>query len=304
MVSEDAWSEIVYRREPLWYRKPVPFPVDLLSRVRHLRAVVCGIRSDDLVFVGNISDAAFKWLLRSVTSDNVFVLDDGMATVSYLLNLADKKRFTFPTKRQVATAVIATVREPDISRITFFSIYKGIAAEGVSFLENSLSHLRSQTQQNPIERTNTFAFVGQPLAELHIISRERYVEIVEAVRARAHKVSAGFTYYAHRGENLEALPASWNAAYSSTPIEHELLRVGKLPREIYTFYSTAAYSLGLIHGSKVKCTAIQLPDECVHRSSRNQVKRIWQYLAGLEHVHVSSLRELGVSEDPRSQYRG
>ena len=120
--------------------------------------------------------------------------------------------------------------------------------------QNNFDYLNLKQKLNSVklQESDDVFFIGQPLSELNILSEQKYLGVIESMSKKNRII-----YFPHRRESKEKIrQLSVSVHHSDVPLELELLNIGKRPKLIVGFYSTALYSLKLLYGINSCCIKV------------------------------------------------
>lgn len=171
------------------------------------------------LFLGSYFSRFIRILRRGVRAERIWIIDDGLAT---LLAQAEM------VKSGVTYDLVTCLELPELPNQTI------------------LHHkLESILALNSVNYTDRSLFIGQPFVEMSMMRKEDYDDILAASREAS---KSRLTYVPHRAENAErvaVLQRSFDVdiQYPITCIELDLVREGKIPRQVFSVMSTAAFTI-------------------------------------------------------------
>jgi hypothetical protein len=191
------------------------------------------------VFTGEIEDYRFKAILANLKKDELFVLDEGSATVSlYESTIKQNKINKFNLKSFKFLLYGLKINIKDI--INFFSYYDFEPLKNGIVVNNSLEYLKKDFKKNEINYDNTIFFLGQPL---FIFSNEKQFEdsLNKVVKSNKDKK---IIYIPHREDKeslkiVKKIDKNIEILELDKPIERYFLENGIEPKNIISFSSTA-----------------------------------------------------------------
>lgn len=191
------------------------------------------------VFTGEIEDYRFKAILANLKKDELFVLDEGSATVSlYESTIKQNKINKFNLKSFKFLLYGLKINIKDI--INFFSYYDFEPLKNGIVVNNSLEYLKKDFKRNEINYDNTIFFLGQPL---FIFSNEKQFEdsLNKVVKSNKDKK---IIYIPHREDKeslkiVKKIDKNIEILELDKPIERYFLENGIEPKNIISFSSTA-----------------------------------------------------------------
>ncbi|KLE07044.1 polysialyltransferase family glycosyltransferase [Aliarcobacter butzleri] len=191
------------------------------------------------IFTGEIEDYRFKAILANLEKEQLFVLDEGSATVSlYESTIKQNKINKFNLKSFKFLLYGLKINIKDI--INFFSYYDFEPLKNGIVVNNSLEYLKKDFKKNEINYDNTIFFLGQPL---FIFSNEKQFEdsLNKVVKSNKDKK---IIYIPHREDKeslkiVKKIDKNIEILELDKPIERYFLENGIEPKNIISFSSTA-----------------------------------------------------------------
>jgi hypothetical protein len=232
MINFSDWQTIKYILLPLKVVDKLVFSKKIDSSLKFIEK-----NKIEKLFVGEYRSDHVNHIVNSLTNQNIYLLDDGLAQLNYHKEIGEQ-----PTKvkaRRVLYKCFFYNLKP--IKYTFFSIFD---IENEKIIKNNYTFFKKQIGSKKIE--NSIYFIGQPLVELGIMSKENHKKelnkIIDFYKAKE------FIYILHRREeveNVKKLSIELNFKYKEfdSLIELEMINSKIIPSSFATFYSTAIVTL-------------------------------------------------------------
>ncbi len=198
-----------------------------------------------------------KIVIPNVIKEKVFILDDGVMTISLYENNIKKNKinkYDFKELRFLLFGLKIVIRDT-INLFTYFDL-KPIPK--VEIIKNNLTFLKENYLEGTLRDDEILYFLGHPSSKY--ISDEEYVEsLVKIINFFNKKI----VYIPHRGETQEmikrisALKSSLLSVEDiNMPVELYFLENKIYPSEVIAYYSTALITLKIIYN---KCKISYIP---------------------------------------------
>lgn len=205
----------------------------------------------DNLFIGHIDDVWMRFFVRRVRAQNIVLLEDGVAT----LRIADRRYGSsvhsyFPLhqnkpskgffRNSIFEDKVLGDQNVTLKLLTFFTAYNDIKVNGVDHIvENKFLNLREKAVKNQ-ETTNQVWFIGQPLVERGIITKNELLELLTKVKNR-WGLGCEYFYVIHRSERTPQYldEIGYKTISFDNPIEVVLTQQQQLPRVIGSVNSAA-----------------------------------------------------------------
>jgi hypothetical protein len=134
-----------------------------------------------------------------------------------------------------------------------YTSYDGIESSGAIVKKNNYGYIASLFEEGKVQAGEDVWFIGQPLVELALMSRNAYMGAVSAVKDSYVGVGQ-FLYCPHpseRSDNVDYLckVLGVDRVYQKSILEISILNADKSPARIASFYSSAISTvLGIFNG--------------------------------------------------------
>ena len=234
------------------------------------------IKKEDYIFIGNLNDDIYAFLLEKAKCSHKVVLDDGFATLSYIKNNLKLGTVSYnPIKAvQLVQKILMPPKKIKLESLVFFSMYNKIDFQSARCNYNDFKYVREAFGMSCYEKDQLVLFIGQPLVAVNAISEKFYTKIVNSIQLYYENQGFEFEYCAHRGEDISILPVKWNIKIYNYPIEVELLKRRILPDTVISISSSALISIKIIFEERIKVVAVNPFSE----TSSNYLDDIYEYI--------------------------
>lgn len=223
------------------------------------------------IFIGHFGQFQ-NVLLSNLITNKVYALDDGAATLRWHkseLNpdIANPVKVSKKIK-MLRYSLIGLKTNFDRKRIDYFTMFDLKAYHGETIIQNEFIFLRTYIR-NKKSDNNTIYFIGQPLYGEKIIENKLYFQYLENIKKYLTKQNKKIIYIPHRREqNLECftdiIDDNFKIQRLSTSIEAHLLNANTLPIGVYSFYSTAIFSIFKIFN--LDATALYIKQDLIQKN--------------------------------------
>jgi hypothetical protein len=232
LIGLDYWNTIIRIRLPVGYYQKLIF-------VKYVDKILNDIKEKEFhrAFVGDIRNIYIRHIFNSISAFSKFSVDDGMPTVSLNTNISESsfkilffRLFLYKTQ---------------ITNLSFFTIFN---LTGSTFIKNEYHFLKNKLKK-PVYDKEWIFFIGQPLVELGIVSKDKYIKNLRLIIDL--NVGKKFTYILHRRQNYEEMKEISNIVgfkllSFKNLIEIEMVKMGVIPYKLLTYYSAAIVTLPII----------------------------------------------------------
>ena len=259
MLAALGWqdSEVIFLGRRLSY-------LSLAWRLHRLRRLLL-----NGLYIGNKGSWVHEVFVRSLPTDQVVYLDDGMATITDYYNLCEGKSESPINRRQLRWLGYLGIRLTDVlPKPHYFTIFPLSACPEVAITYNDLSLFKCAfPPRSGGSLSDVVAFVGQPLTNdpEYLKSVRRQLTILQTRHANYRIV-----YYMHRKENRQTLTKAFagcnvDIILPDMPLEVEMARAEHRPVALYSLISTALFTLKAIIP---EVSVFYIPDENLARRVR------------------------------------
>jgi len=244
LINIKKWNEIIYYDLGLIAKKKRFFEqVKLIKKLKffHYNYLFSGD-------FGTIQQA----IMANISVNEIYLLDDGTASIFTYEKLRNKNYFQsipFSGKLKLFRYTLAGLKYKIHKDINFFTIYDIQALPHMKVVKHGFSYLKS-TKLQECKNDNNIYLLGQNIAEVHWITKEKYLKYLEKIIA---KFKGRIIYKPHRSEEItkeyDCLLCDnfiIDKEISQGPIETSLIDNGIYPKMIISFFSSALFSLDKI----------------------------------------------------------
>jgi hypothetical protein len=242
----------------------------------------------DTLFVGHIDDVWMRFFVRRVKAKNTVLLEDGIATLRIAARrYGSSVNGPFPLhqnkpgkgffRNNIFEERVLGNQNVTFRSLTFFTAYNSIEVSAHDrIVENGFLCLKEQAVKNQVP-VNEVWFIGQPLVERGIITKEELIALLAKVKNRWGSTYEYF-YVIHRSERPPQYlgEVGYKTISFDNPIEVVLTQLQSLPRVIGSVNSAALINTSkLLSETETKFFYCQLSQSFY--SSRPDSKRILEY---------------------------
>jgi hypothetical protein len=238
-----------------------------------------------LVFLGDLANPLMRHYVNSVRTGQVVHLDDGVATLTYAAGrhtavvekeLKRNKRVKLAVKRR-----LLGLRDEIPAALTFFTLFKGLRVGPCDqVVEHSFSSLRDSLAK--ALRDDKIYFLGAPLVEAGFLTEVDYVALLQ--RVGRYYAGKEVVYIVHRREDAQRISrigqvTGWQTQLFDYPIEYQFARIGPLPVELSSFFSSALETCQQIFADQLQVRSFGLPNEnlvAMSEEKRIAVERLYR----------------------------
>lgn len=208
------------------------------------------------IFIGDYSSGFLSMLIKNFNKDKIILLDDGAKTISIQNNFDDENYYDLFTMYTL---------EPKI---------------GQNIYENHFLRLQKRRKDDLTYDEDTIMFLGAKLNEEGIITQEYYLELMDKIAFRYSDFK--ILYVPHRGDSKEKIAKIAKIKNISIlnyqhPIEFYGIYEKSIPRKVFSFYSTALWSMSKMY-KEVSVTAFKFD----YKGSKHQenIDKVYDYYSG------------------------
>ena len=214
-----------------------------------------------------------KVVIPNVTKEKVFLLDDGIMTVSIYENsikAGKLNKYNFKEIRFLFFGLKIKIKD----KINLFTYFDLEPVNGIEIVKNELKFLKKTYLEGAdIDGSNIY-FLGHPSSRY--IDDEKYIKSLHKLIANSNKK---IIYIPHRGESEEMkniLHSINNSQFSivdiNMPVELYFLENKIYPSQVIAYYSTALVTLSIIY-KDCKISFIPIPlDKDINNTLKNVYK--------------------------------
>lgn len=218
------------------------------------------------IFIGHFGQFQTV-LLSNLITNKIYTLDDGAATLKWHkseLNPNFKNHLKISKKiKMLRYSLFGMKTYFDRKKINYFTMFDLKPYYGEIIVQNEFIFMRRHIANKKVDNSTVY-FIGQPLYGEKLVEKNAYFEFLEKIKAYFVKHNIKVIYIPHRREqSLEEFSNITDSYFEikklSTSVEIHLLKLDVLPIGIYSFYSTAIFSIQKIF--KIDTISVYLNSE-------------------------------------------
>jgi len=262
IISLYKWKEVI----EIEYSKnsSILKYIDLVKRLKRDRY--------KYVFIPKL-EVVPKLVIANVKKEKVFLLDDGVMTISIYENNIKKNiinKYNFKELRFLFFGLKIKIRD----KINLFTYFDLEPINGIEVVKNELTFLKKTYLEGAKKDDSCVYFLGHPSSRY--IDDETYYRSLENIIKKYNKK---IIYIPHRGENEKSkniLSSMENQLFSvldiSMPVELYFLENKIYPSKVIAYYSTALITLNMIF-KDCEISFIPIP---LDRDINNALKNVYK----------------------------
>ena len=279
LLVEEDWDEVIYYDLGKIAKKKRFFEqVKLIKQFQRYKYSY--LFSGDF---GTIQQA----LMANLNIENIYLLDDGTASIVIYEKLKDKqffKKIPFFKKLKLYRYLLMNLKFKIQENINFFTIYNLEPLAHMHVVQHNFAYLK-QNQLKRCEKNDVIYILGQNISENAIINKEIYLKYLEKIK---DKFKGKIIYKPHRSEEItDAYNYLISEHFlidndiSQGPIETSFINNHIYPSIIISFFSSALFSLDKIFDES-SIYAIKINDEdFIEKGDNVQViKSLYNFFEG------------------------
>ena len=285
IVESENWKEIrTITVHPGRFRKHYANVADVLA---FLSRVAFG-----RLFIGFYDDI-FLHFAHSVAHNELFLLDDGVATIS--LNQArvgnSNRVLPVPAWKQLARRCILRVadgmRTSPIDTLRYFTIYDRLTQDSRNLIQtHSMERLRSRRAMTSQNDEVWLLGLG---SERIFKSQDLYVSAIE--RIVRNWLPSPVRYLPHRYESpgqVELIRQRTGAEilHTGMPVELYLVQSRTVPAAVCSLISSALYTVGVLFPDIIRIVAYRMNFQQIRRRYHGQFGLIYRYYEDTPFIQV------------------
>lgn len=242
---------------------------DYISIIKELKKCEYGN-----IFIGHFGQFQ-NILLSNLITSKIYALDDGLATLRWHkteLNPNIKNNIKFSKKMKMLRYYLIGLKTNfDKKRINYFTMFDLKPYYGETIIQNKFIFINRYITNKKVDN-GTVYFIGQPLYDGTYFDKNVYFKFLENLKNYFIKQGIKIVYIPHRREeNLEELNNIIDKYFEirrlSTSVEINLLKSDVLPIGIYSFYSTALFTIYKIFN--LNTTAIYIKQDLLQKNQES-----------------------------------
>jgi len=237
IISLHKWKEVIN----IEYSKNSSI-LKYINLIKHLKR-----NSYKYIFIPKL-EIVPKLVIANVEKKKVFLLDDGIMTISiYENNIKNKKfnKYNFKEIRFLFFGLKIKIKD----KINLFTYFDLKPIHGIEVIKNELTFLKKTYLEGATKEDSCVFFLGHPSSK-YIDDETYYGSLLNIVKKYNQKI----VYIPHRGESEKSkaiLSAMQNQFFSvldiNMPVELYFLENKIYPSKVLAYYSTALITLNIIY---------------------------------------------------------
>ncbi len=248
----------------------------------------------DYVFCGNLSSIG-KMIIASIQKNTVYLLDDGAVTINHYLNSSGKhksnKKLSLTKKIRQWRFNLFGLKTLPTDTLNLFTSYRFTPHGNEKIIPNDLKYFKQTFLSHTIP-DETVYFLGQPLADIKLVSNETYLEYIRKI---IDFYQCKIIYIPHRAEivheNLLQLKNENFIVHEiHQPIELEFIASNQYPLRICSFFSSALFTLNILYPKSEIISFVIESDDMVQ--PRPEIQNVYHYAAANTTIKTIDLRNL------------
>lgn len=239
----------------------------------------------DNIFIGHFGQFQTT-LLSNLKINRIYAIDDGILTIKLHKtelnpNLKNSRSLAKNIK-MLRYSLLGLKTTFDKTRVNYFTMFDLEAYYGELIVKNNFIFMKKYSLNK--RRDDRVAYLlGQPLYDSGFLEKERYLYFLKSIKNFLKERGMTVLYIPHRREkNIEYLKYLEDEDFKIKnlymPIELYLLKSDILPMEIYSFISTALFSIQKIFF--IKTAAVYIEKEfllCNHENIEKTYDELKDY---------------------------
>ncbi len=212
-------------------------------------------RNVENIFVGHIDDVWMRFFLRRIKAKKIILLEDGVATLQIAMRrLNTNNLHYFPGqakivkngffKNTVFEDYILGNQDIILPSITFFTAYEKIQINSFDNVEANTFHYLYSNRNKTQEIINEVWFVGQPLVERKLVSKNDFIEMLNTIKTK-YGDKYDYCYIIHRSEKYPEFinDLGFKVISFENPLEIVVTRSKEIPAIIGSVNSAALMNI-------------------------------------------------------------
>jgi len=292
LLNERDWNEIIfYDLGKITKKKRFFKQVKLIKKLKKVYY--------DYLFCGDFGTIQ-QALMANLNVKNIYLLDDGTATIVTYNRLKEKnffQRFSFSQKMKLFRYILANLNYKFKQNVNFFTIFNLKSLPHMKVIQHNFSHLKSSIIKECKKSSNIY-ILGQNYVAVGRMTEEKYIEYLQKIIQRISKKYHGkIIYKPHRSEIVSnAYKSLVNENFfidgdiSQGPIETSLIHNHIYPSVIVSFISSALFTLEKIFpDSKIYSIRIKQKDLLVDKATLKEIDDFYCSLKSTSVILVDDL---------------
>ncbi len=272
LLVEKDWDQIIhYNLENIYKYTRVFYQVNLIKYFKKYNF--------SYIFSGEFGSMN-QIILANLTTDQIYLLDDGTATIFTYQKLLDTNYFSklsFYKKLKLLRYKFFNLEYNIKQNINFFTIYNIKSLNNIKVKKHDFNYLKSNIIKN-VKSTKNIYFLGQNLAENSYMTEDSYLKYIKkTIKYFDHNI----IYIPHRSETItekynSLISEKFIIQKSNAPIETTLINKKISPIIIISFFSSALFTLEKIFTNS-KIYAIKLDKNDIESDKVDIVKNCYNF---------------------------
>lgn len=228
----------------------------------------------DNVFIGHFGQFQ-EIALANLSIKKIFSIDDGVVTLKlHKIELNPNKNSNKKLLKRIKMlrySLFGLKTSFDKKRLNYFTMFDLKPYYGEEVIENKFMFMKKFSSSKHKD-SKCVLLLGQPLYEVGLIDKKNYIKFLETIKGYFKQQGVHIRYIPHRREKdlqyMRYLEDDYfNIKYLSMPVELYLLKTDILPVEVFSFISTALFSIQKIFS--IKTGAFYIEKEFFLRNYEN-----------------------------------
>ena len=202
--------------------------------------------SYEYIFLGELEDFRFRAIVANLNKTNLFLVDEGSATVALYESTIKKdriNRFKFKSLKFIFNGLKINIKD----NINFFTYYDFNPLKKGLVIKNNLEYLKKDFIKNELDYEDTLFFLFQPL---HIFSdnKEFKNSLKRVIKKNKNKNIVSIPHREDKEtiEIIKDIDNRINILELNQPIEKYFLQLGIYPKYLILYSSTALTTLKIL----------------------------------------------------------
>lgn len=202
--------------------------------------------SYEYIFLGELEDFRFRAIVANLNKTNLFLVDEGSATVALYESTIKKdriNRFKFKSLKFIFNGLKINIKD----NINFFTYYDFNPLKKGLVIKNNLEYLKKDFIKNELDYEDTLFFLGQPL---HIFSdnKEFKNSLKRVIKKNKNKNIVSIPHREDKEtiEIIKDIDNRINILELNQPIEKYFLQLGIYPKYLILYSFTALTTLKIL----------------------------------------------------------
>jgi len=244
------------------------------------------IKKADRIVVGNILNPWMRYLISRSPCDEVYVLDDGTATIPILTQNKDiRDHFRTPDMiRGRKNLLLRYMQKSPVQneRLYFFTLFdRWNKDQTLRIIPNHLALFRKSVPS--VSKSTEVMFIGSPLVEFNLIPKMLFLRIMDHIRTAVK--DRPIRYIQHRTERISD-ELGMDQVLPDKPLEYFFLEMESMPAVILSFFSTAGMNLRHIYGDLLTIINLKIDESSLENTRYAEALNLMsEYYKKIEDEH-------------------